>query len=246
MPAGKPYYRPDLALIHDAGFGRHADRCAPGILKLLAPIRETGGVVLELGCGSGLLTRHLTAAGHRVIATDASPAMLDLARTAVPDAAEIRPLTLPDDPLPHADAIVSVGHVLSYLPDESAIQRAFRGIAAALNPGGVLALDICDLEWGRLRVDQPDQVLVNDDWTLITRFAVPRPDQYVREMTTFVREPDNRWRRDDEQHDNVLIDTTQIPPLLHRYGVEARLGDSFDDEPLLGGLVTVIGQRRLR
>ena len=45
------YYSRDLALVHDRGFGQHADRCAPGILELLSPVR--GGLVLELGCGSG-------------------------------------------------------------------------------------------------------------------------------------------------------------------------------------------------
>jgi len=38
-----------------------------------------GGLILELGCGSGALTRHLLAACHRVIATDASPDLLALA-----------------------------------------------------------------------------------------------------------------------------------------------------------------------
>jgi len=31
------YYSRDLALVHDRGFGQHADRCAPGILELLVP-----------------------------------------------------------------------------------------------------------------------------------------------------------------------------------------------------------------
>jgi hypothetical protein len=50
-----PYYRPDLARAHHLGFG-HADACAPGILRLLEPVRAVGGLVVELGCGSGLLT----------------------------------------------------------------------------------------------------------------------------------------------------------------------------------------------
>src|SRR5215467_10498779 len=80
------YYRDDLALVHHRGFGFHADICAPGILELLEPVRARDGLVLEVGCGSGLLTRYLVDAGHRVIATDASPAMLELARETVPDA----------------------------------------------------------------------------------------------------------------------------------------------------------------
>src|SRR6476646_1656364 len=113
----QPYYRDDLALVHHRGFGFHADMCAPGVVALLGPVRDRRGLVLEIGCGSGLLTRHLLDAGHRVVASDASPAMLDLAWDLVPDAEALRRITLPDDPLPDADAIVSVGHALSYLPD---------------------------------------------------------------------------------------------------------------------------------
>jgi SAM-dependent methyltransferase len=139
-PPEDAYYHHDLALVHHRGFGFHARACAPGILRRLEPVRTRGGVVLELGCGSGLLTRELIAAGHRVIATDASPAMLELARGYAP-AADIRPLVLPDDPLPPADAVVSVGHPLSYLPDEHAIDRALTAIARALRPGGIFAID---------------------------------------------------------------------------------------------------------
>src|SRR5262245_20320461 len=148
-----PYYRDDLALIHHRGFGFHADACAPGILALLEPVRTSRGTVLELGCGSGLLTRYLVDAGHRVIATDASPAMLELARQTAP-AADVRRVTLPDDPLPAADAIVSVGHVLSYLDDADALERALVAACVALRPGGLLALDLCDLRWGVARAGE--------------------------------------------------------------------------------------------
>jgi hypothetical protein len=50
------YYQHDLALVHARGFGEYANRCVPGILDLLAPVR--GGLVLKLGCGAGALTRH--------------------------------------------------------------------------------------------------------------------------------------------------------------------------------------------
>src|SRR5213594_3656912 len=100
QPSTDRYYRQDLALVHHLGFGFHADACAPGILALLEPVRERGGLVLEVGCGSGLLTRHLVDAGHRVVATDASPAMVELAKEHAAGAQDVRVLVLPDDPLP--------------------------------------------------------------------------------------------------------------------------------------------------
>jgi SAM-dependent methyltransferase len=236
------YYRRDLAVVHHRGFGFHADRTAPAILDVLRPVREHGGLVVELGCGSGLLTRHLTEAGHRVVATDASPAMLELAREHAPDA-EIRELRLPDDPIPQADAVVSVGHVLSYLPDEKALDRALVAAAEALRPGGVLVLDLCDLAWGESRRNAPAQVHEGDGWLLVSRFAVPTPDRFVREMTTFTRTEDGTWRRDDERHDNVLIDTSRVPALLAEHGVEAEIRSEFGTEPLPTGLVFVVGQR---
>jgi len=238
-----PYYRTDLARVHHLGFGFHADTCAPGILALLAPVRERNGLVVELGCGSGQLTKHLVKAGLRVVATDASPAMLDLARRHATGAEDIRLLVLPGDPIPAADAIVSVGHVLSYLPDEASIGRALASICGALRPEGILAIDICDLRWGETRCDAPPYASVNDEWVLVTRFSVPAPSRFVREMTTFVRQDDASWRRDDERHENILIDTSRVPELLREHGVDATIGSSFGVSELPAGLVAIVGRR---
>jgi SAM-dependent methyltransferase len=235
------YYRRDLALVHHRGYAFHADACAPGILALLEPVRATGGVVLELGCGSGALTRHLVEAGHRVIATDASPAMLELATEALPGVEAIRQLRLPDDPLPECDAVVSVGHVLSYLPDEASVEAALVAAAQALRPGGVFALDLLDLHYGDdLRPDET-RGRVGDDWAVITRLSRPTEKLYVREITAFVRNDDGSWRRDDERHENVLVDTSQVPSLLAEQGLDAQVTDSFGEENLPRGLVAIVG-----
>lgn len=241
--ADDPYYGRDLALVHHLGFGFHADACAPGILALLEPVRTRGGVVVELGCGSGLLTRHLVDAGHHVIATDASPAMLALARQTAPDAHSVLRVVLPDDPIPDADAIVGVGHVLNYLPDEASVDRALVDIAGALHPGGVLAIDLCDLDWGEARREAPGAGRLGDGWAIVTEFSVPRPDRFVRQIATFLRNADGSWRRDDERHDNVLIDTARVPGLLAEHGVEATVDASFGSERLPAGLYAIKGSR---
>ncbi len=225
MLPSDPYYRPDLARIHHEGFAFHADDAAPGIIELLEPVRASGGSVLEFGCGSGLLTRHFVEAGFRVIATDASPAMLELAREVAPGAEAIERLTLPDDALPSADAIVSVGHALNYLPDEASIDRALVAIAQALRPGGVLAIDLCDLRYAEARGDAPaSKGWVTDDWALVTEFSSPTPARFVRQMAIFTRNEDGSWRRDDERHDNVLIEVSRVPSLMADHGVDVVLG----------------------
>ena len=235
------YYQSDLALVHALGYGQHADNCAPGVLGLLAPV--LGGLVLEVGCGAGALTRHLLAAGHRVIATDASPAMLELARASLGPAVDLRQLVLPQDPLPPADAIVSVGHVLNYLPSAAAIDQALVAMAGALQPGGVLAIDICDLEHGRIRAGEATFARAEPDFAIITEFSAPAPEMFVRDITTFVPDGAGAWRRGHEHHENVLVDTAAIPGLLARRGVTGAVRPSFGNESLPAGLRTVVGVR---
>jgi SAM-dependent methyltransferase len=235
------YYQPDLALIHDRGYGLHGDRCAPGLVDLLAPVRD--GLILELGCGSGALTGHLLAAGLRVTATDASPDMLTLARARLGADADLRPLTLPGDPLPPADAVISVGHVLSYLPDAAAIEAALIAAAGALRPGGVLAIDILDLDYGVIRAGERPFAKIEADWAIITEFSAPAPDRFVRDATTFVPDGAGAWRRGHERHENVLIDTSALPALLAAHGVRAEVGTAFGDAELPPGLRSVTGRK---
>ena len=63
-------------------------------------------------------------------------------------------------------------------------------------------------------------------------------------MATFIREDDGSWRRGDERHDNVLLETERVPALLAEVGVEATVRSSFGGEELPAGLRAVVGQRR--
>jgi SAM-dependent methyltransferase len=233
-----PYYKPDLALVHHLGFGFHADMCAPGVLALLEPYR--GGVILEFGCGSGLLTRYLVDAGHRVIATDASPAMLDIAREYAAGAEDFQLLALPEDPLPEVDAIVGIGHPINYLDTEEDIVRALTQIAQSCR---FFALDICDLEWGKESIRKTDFAKVGNDYAIFTRYSHPPPNKFRRDMTTFLPNDDGSWRRSEERHDNVLVDASKIPELLEPQGVTATIESSFGSEELPVGLKVVIGRR---
>jgi hypothetical protein len=102
-------------------------------------------------------SRYLVDAGHRVlhrrVAGDAS------SLRHVPGTFGIEQLTMPDDPVPPAGAVVSIGHPLCYLPTAETIDRA---LLAGAGAPVVLAVDLEDLEWRR-RVDSA-QGRVGDDW----------------------------------------------------------------------------------
>lgn len=242
--ADGPYYRQALAQIHHEGFGFHADACAPGILSLLQPVLDRGGLVVEIGCGSGLLTRHLTDAGHRVIATDASPAMLDIARSYARQAIDYRIVALPGDDIPEADAIVSTGHALSYLPTRELVEEALVACARALRPGGVLALDLEDLSTRDAQMARPPGVWVTDTWALFLERVSEGPAHFARVHTVFIQERDGRYRRERERHDNVLIDVAVVvPPLLENEGLTVEVDVSFGAETNIEGLTVIKATR---
>jgi hypothetical protein len=65
-----------------------------------------------------------------------------------------------------------------------------------------------------------------------------------RQLAAFIRNDDGSWRRDDERHDNVMIDTTRLPALLAPHGVDATVRDSFGSQRSPTGLHAIIGRTR--
>lgn len=122
------------------------------------------------------------------------------------------------------------------------MHRALTAVAGALGPGGVLAIDLLDLAWGDTRRNAEPQATVTDDYAIFSRYSLPAPDTYVRDMTTFVPAGDGRWRRDDEHHENVLVDTSAVPGVLATVGVTVEVGSAFGAERLPPGLVTIVSR----
>ncbi|WZO98801.1 class I SAM-dependent methyltransferase [Isosphaeraceae bacterium EP7] len=100
----------------------------------------SGVLALDIGCGTGRHTLSLLDAGARVVATDATPAMMDLARAKLAG----RPVTwvrhaLPEPlPLPdHSVELALMGLVAEHLPD---LPAALASVVRTLRPGGRLIL----------------------------------------------------------------------------------------------------------
>jgi len=107
-------YNRDLAYIHDVGFGSFAQRSAPGVLKILRRNGISSGLVIDLGCGSGLWARRLADAGYDVLGIDLSPDMIALALRRVPQAS-FRTASFLDADFRQCTAITSLGECFNYL-----------------------------------------------------------------------------------------------------------------------------------
>ena len=250
MTDGAPYYRPDLAWVHHVGYAGHVENTQRGVVaRLRRHGVASGGRVIDVGCGSGLLARVLLEQGYAVTGVDASPAMVDLARAHAPGA-DFRVTGLPtrrppdaEGGLQVADAIVSTGHVLNYLDAHDDVARALAELAAALRPGGLLAIDLMTERFAEARDIRHPHARVEDDWTIVTRFSRPGPHRFNREITVF-RRIDGVWRRSDEHHRNVTLEASEALEVLRLNGVDARCEPAFGDEKLPEGLVVIAGVKQ--
>jgi hypothetical protein len=167
--------------------------------------------------------------------------MIELARRCEPGA-PFEVVRLPtrkapgmDGALPTCAAVVSTGHVLNYLDTRTDVAHALGELARAVQPGGLLAIDLmteryCDrLDLGQVHAK------VQDDWAIVTRFSRPEPHRFDRAITVFRREGPGLWRRSDEHHRNMTFDPDEALRILRDNGVDASLRRSFGDESLPDG-----------
>ncbi|HEU4322647.1 MAG TPA: class I SAM-dependent methyltransferase [Roseiflexaceae bacterium] len=133
-----------FARFYDADYGRFEED-VPFYRELA---RRCGGPVVELMCGTGRLLAPLARAGHRLTGIDIAPALLARARDRLVREGLLERVELlagdVRDPLPggpYALAIVGLNSLM-HLEETDDQLLALRSVAAALRPGGLLALDL--------------------------------------------------------------------------------------------------------
>ncbi|KST63076.1 class I SAM-dependent methyltransferase [Mastigocoleus testarum] len=223
------FYREDLAYIHDVGFRDYALNCAPGILDILNQNKVCKSLVVDLGCGSGLLAKELIQADYQVLGIDISESMINIARQRVPDANFVV-ASLFDVEIPPCNAVTSIGECLNYLFDPNnnhqKLAEFFSCIYNALLPGGILIFDI--LEPGQLSQGNPSRNFTEGgDWiVLVEKEEDLKHKILTRRITTF-RQVGEYYRRDDEIHRAQLYKASDIAEKLKKVGFQVQISDSF-------------------
>jgi SAM-dependent methyltransferase len=215
-----PHYRTDLAWIHHAGFSQFATLASLGVIASLQSHRIREGLIIDVGCGSGVLTRALTDAGYDVLGIDASPAMIELARTTAP-AARFEIATFDEATLPPCAAVTAMGEVLNY-GTLARVRTLVHNAAHALPPGGLLLFDIAERDG---YPPHDERRIGGDDWSVI---VVKDSDgrQLTRRVLTF-RQIDGATRRDEEVHVLELYAREEMLAILRENGFRVRVRRSY-------------------
>jgi SAM-dependent methyltransferase len=196
-----------------------------------------GGLVVDLGCGSGLWARELVDAGYRVLGIDISEAMIELSRNKVPEA-EFRLGSLFEVEIPRCQAVTAISEVLNYLFDaeneERGLGRLFRRVHDALVPGGVFVFDV--LGPGQVPPGAKTKGFsVGEDWAVLSELEEDAGRGTMERRIVSFRKVGGYYRRDDEVHRVRLYDPAELTAELERAGFRVRTMRSYGDFPLSEG-----------
>ncbi|MCA1994289.1 MAG: class I SAM-dependent methyltransferase [Coleofasciculus sp. S288] len=230
----KDFYKEDLAFIHDVGFADYALKSAPGILEILHQSKIHEGLVVDLGCGSGLWAEELTKAYYQVLGVDISESLIAIARKRVPDA-EFRIESLFKADIPPCNAVTSVGECLNYLfdPDNDCqtLIDLFCRIYSALTPGGVFVFDIA--EPGQVIQESPTKGFTEgEDWIVLVEKEENREKRTLTRRIITFRKEGEYYRRDDEVHHVQLYEATDIARKLSEVGFQIQTMRSYGEYAL--------------
>lgn len=235
-------YEHDLAHVQDAGFGELARAAAAVVADELAKAGRRDGLIVDLGCGSGILAAEMLERGYDVLGVDLSPDLLDIARTRAPGA-RFEQGSLWETEIPRCVAVTAVGESLNYAFDQragpDAVTALIRRVHGALEPGGVFVFDVSGP--GRERGPGPRRDWSEgEDWLVCVEAAADDPAGLLtRRIVTFRRSQDG-WRRSDERHRLRLYDPEWVRSELIAAGFDPRTAQGYGSTPLAQGHVAFV------
>ena len=194
---------------------------------LLDRLLESGirdGLILDLGCGTGKMTRFLAKAGYDMIGLDVSQEMLGIAAE---KESEGKPILYLNQDMREFElygtvrAVVSVCDALNYLTEQEDLLRVFRLVNNYLDPGGIFIFDMNTIYKYEVVLGENTICENREECSFIWENyydAKSRINEY--DMTFFVRGQDGRYEKFQETHYQKGYDLKEIRALLEMAGLE--------------------------
>lgn len=205
-----------------------------GISKILTEHGISEGLVLDLGCGTGTMTRLLRQKGYDMIGVDASAEMLEIARNH-PDEGilylqqDMREFELYGT----VAAVVCVCDSLNYLLEEEDLAEVFSLVHNYLDQNGVFIFDMNTIHKYRDLIGDATICENREEGSFIWENyfdAGTRINEYA--LTLFIREQEELYRKYEEFHYQKAYEIPQVIRLLEAAGLEfVAVYDAFTHEP---------------
>lgn len=198
------------------------DEWCDGIVDKLSEYGITGGLVCELGAGTGEMTVRLKNKGFDMIGIDNSEEMLMVAREKEADSSilylcqDMREFELYGT----VAAVVSVCDCVNYLLEDEELLQTFKLVNNYLDPSGIFIFDFNTRHKYRDVIGETTIAESDEDASFIwNNFYDEDSDINEYDLTFFVREEDDRYRRFDEVHLQRGYTLETVKALIEKSGL---------------------------
>ncbi len=181
------------------------------------------GLILDLGCGTGKMTRLLRQAGYDMIGVDSSEEMLGIAMEHQEDAGilylhqDMREFELYGT----VRAVISVCDSMNYMLEEDELLAVFSLVNNYLDPGGIFLFDMNTLYKYREILGEQTICENREEGSFIWENYFDEETQINQyDMTFFIREADGRYQKFEETHFQRGYAPDKIKELAERAGLE--------------------------
>lgn len=200
--------------------------------------REYGiedGLLLDLGCGTGKLTRIMAEKGYDMIGVDYSYEMLDMAKSESEESIlyllqDMREFELYGT----VRGIYSACDCMNYILEEDELRSAFKLVNNYLDPGGVFVFDVNTPYKYRELLAENTIAENRDEGSFIWENYFDEDEQINEyDLTLYIKEEDGRFIRFEETHFQRCYELSMIRRLLEEAGLEfVAMYDAYTKEPV--------------
>ena len=195
------------------------------ILRELKKEKIDDGLILDLGCGTGRMTRLLSYAGYDMIGVDMSEDMLMIARDASAQREEHILYLLQDmrefELYGTVRAVISVCDSMNYIMEEDELLTVFSLVNNYLDPGGLFLFDLNTVYKYEELLAENTICENRDEGSFIwENYYDSRERVNEYDLTLFIREEDDLYRKYEEVHYQRAYPIETVKKLLSQAGME--------------------------
>ena len=228
------------------------------VISLLKEEKIKDGLVLDLGCGTGKMTRLLAAAGYDMIGIDYSEDMLEIAReyqyrqVALPDVEVETAEVSADSTQQAADilyllqdmrefelygtvrAVISICDSMNYILEEEELLQVFKLVNNYLDPKGIFIFDL-NTRYKYEELLGETTIAENREESSFIWENYFDEEEGINEydLTLFIHEEDGLYRKYEETHYQKVYELDTVKRLLAEAGMEfVAAYDAFTKEPV--------------
>lgn len=195
------------------------------IIRELKNAQIGDGLVLDLGCGTGRMTRMLSDAGYDMIGVDMSEDMLMVARDASVGREDHILYLLQDmrefELYGTVRAVISVCDSMNYITEEEDLRTVFSLVNNYLDPGGLFLFDLNTIYKYEKLLGENTICENREEGSFIWENYYDSEEQINEyDLTLFIKEEDELYRKYEETHYQRAYELDTIRSLLQQAGLE--------------------------